>query len=383
MSAKTFVVIGVLLAGAAAWLQHEWWRGTFNAAERPFVAWLSANDSLHTAGLPPLAIVLFDDEAAKLAGTDGLGMLDGALFARAASKLGAAAAGVVSLPGDPRRMLEAARGLRVFAGYPENEAPGEGWTPLAGEPAAGWPEIRGLTAKKHGVSPRGFLSPPAAKAGPMRIQIVARSGENTVPSFLVLAWASAQSLRTDAITVSADSVIGPRGALGIDHSGGGWFYPEAPRVITMNELLVASERFEREGGTSPFKGFLLVLARATSDVMRVSGEGRAPATSVEMWGSSWEAVRHGQMFLLPGWWFVPAVALAGTLLARFASLRTRRAGIFAMIFGLMFFLLLSLGLFSGARVSLPLVPSVITMMLGLFAGWTSRALGGTSSPRKP
>lgn len=80
-----------LLAGLAVlafWLQRESARGTFDLIQRGFLSWLAANTSA-TKVLPPLTLVLYDEEASELAGTGRMAMLDGALFARAVWRLGA------------------------------------------------------------------------------------------------------------------------------------------------------------------------------------------------------------------------------------------------------------------------------------------------------
>lgn len=374
MKPRTFVVVVLLLTLIAAWLRHEVSRGTFDAVEKRFVAWLAANDASHSADVPPLTVVLYDDEASKLAGAGGMAMLDGALFARAASTLGASAAGVAGLSGDPRRMVEAAHGMRVFGGYPMDEPPGEGWTPLRGEPARSWPEIHGVAGRQGGFA-RGFVSIPTATVGARRASLLARSAGVPISSFLVLAWGAAQGFRASDLLANSSGVKAAGERLMVDGAGEAWFYPESPHIITMNELLVASERFEREGGTSPVRGNVLVLARATTDVVRVTTDGANPVTPAEVWASSWEALRHGRHFIAPGWWFLPALVAVSSLLAHFAARCSRRRAVFALLLSLLLFLLLSLGVFAGTHVCLPLVPVVLTMTAGVFAGRAVRAFG--------
>lgn len=382
MKRGSFAVVVVFLTLAAAWLRHELSRGSFDAVEKHFVSWLAANDGSRPVVLPPLTVVLYDDESSKLAGAGGMRMLDGALFARAASTLGASAAGVAGLSGDPRRMVEAAHGMRIFGGYPMDEPPGEGWTPLRGEPAPGWPEIHGL-AGRQGAFARGFVSIPTGAAGARRACLLARSAASPVPSFLVLAWAAAQGLR------AGDLVAGPYGVqagarrIAVDGAGNAWFYPETPRVMTMNDLLVASERFEREGGPSPLQGNVLILARATTDVVRLATDGANPATPAEVWASAWEPLRNGRLFIAPGWWFLPALVAVSAVLAIVASGCSRRRAAFALFFSLLVFLLLSLGVFAGTHVCLPLVPVVLTMTAGVFAGWLVRVSGLAANRQNP
>lgn len=381
MKAKTFIGVVAALTLIAVWLRHEVSRGTFDAVENRFVAWLAANDVTHAAVLPPLAVVLYDDESSKLAGAGGMGMLDGALFARAAYTLGASAAGVAGLSGDPRRMIEAAQGLRVFGGYPIDEPPGEGWAPLHGVSSRTWQEINGLTGRPGGFA-RGFVSVPTGSSGARRVVLLARSADRPVPSFLVLAWGAAQDLRASDLLADRKGVQGGGKHITVDDEGSARFYPEAPHVITMNELLVASERFEREGGVSPLQGSVLVLARATTDVVRVASDTAGPATPIEVWASSWEPLRHGRLFLVPGWWFLPVLVAVSTLLARFAACHPRRRSVFVLLFSLLVFLLLSLGIFAGTHVCLPLVPVVLTMTAGVLAGWTVRSSGMATNPHK-
>ncbi|MBE2181207.1 MAG: hypothetical protein IAE97_12135, partial [Chthoniobacterales bacterium] len=99
------VILGVLVV----LVQREESRGTFDGIEKVFLSWLVSNAPSRPS-LPPLTLVLYDEEASSLAGVGRLGILDGALFARAASRLGAAAAGIEGVTGDAGRMVAAARG---------------------------------------------------------------------------------------------------------------------------------------------------------------------------------------------------------------------------------------------------------------------------------
>ena len=175
----------------AFWLQRESTRGTFDLVQRGCLSWLAANTSA-TKVLPPLTLVLYDDEASELAGTGRMAMLDGALFVRAVLRLGALGAGVEGLTGDPTRMVEAAGRMPVFGGYDSSAAPGSGWTPLKGAPGTGWTEMTGLVGRPARLA-RGFLTAPVGSGGgPKSIQVAARNSDRAVPSFLALAWAAAQ-----------------------------------------------------------------------------------------------------------------------------------------------------------------------------------------------
>ena len=369
------VIVLAVLALVVTWLQREGARGTFDPIERVFLSWLAANDRERTI-LPPLTLVLYDEESSELAGADRMAMLDGALFTRAVSLLGAVAAGVEGLPGDPARMIEAARGMPVFGGYAETEPPGTGWSALRGQPSPTWPEIAGLPGRS-GLFPRGFIRLPAAGAGGAREAVlVGRTGGRAVPSFLVLTWAAAQGARMRDLTVDGDAVHAPQGKLAVDARGAARFLPVPPAsVMTMNDLLVAAEKLEREGGSSPVRGHVVVLARATSDVTRLAGEGADPVTPAELWAQAWEAVRRGRLFRSPGWWYGPALFAAASMLALGPAGRSCRKAVLAGVLAMFVFLLAALGAFAGARVLLPLGPTLCTVVAGLFAGWGIRKAG--------
>ena len=181
----------------ALWLQRESAAGTFEVVERGLVAWLAANAG-GPPPLPPMTLVLYDEESSELSGAGRMEVLDGALFARAAARLGAVAVGVEGLPGDPRRMLEAAGAVPVFGGYDWQEPPGAGWTPLRGGPQATWPEVPGL-AGRGGRFTRGFLAPPRSAGRAGEVVVLGRNGDRTVASFLALAWAAAGGVRVSAV----------------------------------------------------------------------------------------------------------------------------------------------------------------------------------------
>lgn len=374
MKFPAFAAVLAVLALLAAWMQRENARGTFDPVERAFVSWLAANSGGKGA-LPPLTLVLYDEEASELAGTGRMAMLDGALFARAASRLGALGAGIVGLSGDPTRMIEAAGGMPVFGGYDISAPPGLGWTPLRGAPDERWEEVPGL-AGRPGRFARGFLSPPTGEAGPREIRLAGRNGDRAVPSFLALAWAVANGWRWSEINAEPPALLGPDGRMVLDCAGSARFLPFGmPVTMTMNELLVAAEKFEREGGVSPVRGHVMVLAPATSDVTRVSTGGLRPVTPAEQWAQAWEAVRGNRLFLAPGWWYSPVVVLAGGALGLGPARRTTRASLVAGLFALLVFTLLALGVFGSTRVVLPLVPTSLTLLVALLLGRAGRAAG--------
>lgn len=365
------------LALLAAWLHREHARGTFDAFERGFVSWLAANTGgkHHSEPLPPLTLVLYDDEASELAGSTRLALLDGTLFARAALRLGARAAGVEGIGEDPSRMIEAAEGMPVFGGYVWQSPPGQGWTPAEGEPAQTWPEVPGV-AGRAGRFARGFIAPPEGASGPRSIRLAARNGDRAVPSFLVLAWSVASGVRWSEIRSQPDELIAGHARLFLDGDGAAQFLPGAePRTMTMNELLVASEEFEREGGVSPFRDHILVLARATADVARVAvGEMRA-ATPAERLASAWEALRTNCLFRSPGWWYPVAVVMAGMILTFGPARRSTRAALIAALFSALLFALVALGVFGSSRVLLPAAPTLLTLGAALVVGRAGHRAG--------
>jgi len=377
MNRPLALAVVAVLALLAAWLHREHARGTFDLFERGFVSWLAAN----TAGkqgegpLPPLTLVLYDDEASELAGSTRLALLDGTLFARAASRLGALAAGVEGIGEDPSRMIEAAQGMPVFGGYDWQSPPGQGWTPAVGEPAATWPEVPGV-AGRTGRFARGFIAPPEGASGPRSVRLAARNGDRAVPSFLTLAWTVANGARWSDLTSASDVLRARKGEMFLDGEGAARFLPgPEPRVMTMNELLVASEKFEREGGVSPFRDHIMVLARATADVARVAvGEMRA-ATPAERLASAWEALRTNHLFLPPAWWYPLAVVLGGALLAFGPARRSNRAAVLAALFSGLLFALLALGVFGSSRVLLPAAPTLLTLGAALVVGRAGHRAG--------
>ena len=71
MKRTAVVSVVAVLAILVLWLQREQARGTFDVVERAFVSWLAANTGGHQP-LPPLTLVLYDDEASELAGGGSL-----------------------------------------------------------------------------------------------------------------------------------------------------------------------------------------------------------------------------------------------------------------------------------------------------------------------
>jgi hypothetical protein len=362
-----------LLAAAAAlvilsvWLQREFARGTFDEIERRFAGWLAANTGA-TAALPPLVVVLYDEESSQLSGTDRLAMLDGALFARAAAQLGAVAAGVEGLNGNPVRMLEAAGRMPVFGGFDATSPPGNGWTTCEGTPDRRWPELPGLTGPSTARYARGFFAPPSGAAGPRRIPFVARHSDRPVASFLAMAWAAGQRLRPHEIRALPGRIEGRGRFVPLDSRGASSFFArDAARIMTMNQFLVVAERFERDGGESPLRGSVIVLCRATPDVARVASGG-AELTPAELWAQSWQALRQGRTFVVPGWWYPLLVALVAVALCAGPARRGWVAVVGTGAAVLLAYLLAALAAFGTYGLLLPFVPSAVTMVAGLLLG---------------
>lgn len=367
---KTLILAAAaVLAAFSFWLQREFLRGTFDPVERRFVAWLSANTA-GVSALPPLTVVLYDTEASELAGVSRMGVLDGALFARAAAKLGALAAGVEGLEGNPSRMLEAAGRMPLFGAFAADNPPGIGWTPWLGTADAGWPELPGLAGPASVRFSRGFFAPPEGSSGPRRIALIARNSAQPVPSFLALAWASAQELPPAGRSAEPRKLAGRGRFLPIDVGGSAWFFPESgTRVMSMNELLVLAEKHEREGDASPLRGGLIVLASATPDVARFKGVSDAKAlTPGDLWAQSWPALRRNRFFVLPGWWYPVFLSAAALLLCLGPGRGSARAAVLAGAAVVLVFLLAAIGVFATAGLLLPFVPSVATLLGGLLLG---------------
>ena len=359
-------VVGVL-AVLVMWFQREEGRGSFDATERPFISWLAANTSKGYK-LPPLTLVLYDEEASELAGTQRMAMLDGALFARAASKLGAVAAGVEGLSGDPARMIQAAEGMPVFGGYYAEQPPGLGWTPVNGEPMHHWPDLSGLIGR-GGRFVRGFITTPSRQSGALEIQLLARCADRAVPSMLVVAWTTAHGWRNSELTIGRGFVAGPDDVMRAAEDGKALFLPEGKAdVMTMNDLLVAAEKYEREGGVSPLMGRILVMARATPEVVRIAGESSRTVTPMELWAEAWEAVRTNRLYVPVGWWYSAVLVAAGSLMAFSPARRSNLRAIGFAFFALVVYLLFALAAYAGNRVLLPSGPTVLTLVAGCLLG---------------
>jgi hypothetical protein len=289
--------------------------------------------------------------------------------------LGAVAAGVEGIQENPSRMLEAAEGMPVFGGYDWRKPPGQGWAPLLGEPAATWEEVPGLVGR-GGRFARGFVVPPEGTSGVQTIRLAGRNGDRAVPSFLTLAWAVAHGCRWSEVAVDDDAIRAGAAMLKLDAEGAAQFLPEGtPTVMSMNELLVEAEKFERDGGASPFQDHVLVLAPATADVARVAVEGAGAVTPAERWALAWEAVRTNRLFLSPAWWYPLAVVGAGLVLVLGPARRSNGAAILAGVFAVLLFALLALGVFGSGRVLLPAAPTLLTLAMALALGRVGHRAG--------
>lgn len=375
MRRARFIIVVVGVAVVSLLLHREFYLGTFDRVERAFVGWLAANVGAKSA-LPALTLVLYDNEASDLAGVPRMGALDIALFARAASKLGAAAAGVEGLSGDPSRMMEAAGRLPVFAGYPSGNPPGLGWTPWGGVPQKRWMELSGSAGPAATRLPRGFFAVPEGDAGPRSALMVARNADCVVPSFLALAWNAAQGNRSAAPVAEGNLLKSEKRQLPIDATGATSFFPLPPSgVVSMNDLLVAAEKYERHESDSPLRGQIVVLARATADIARVQSSLRGDAaTPSELWAQAWAALRQGRCFVLPGWWYHIVLVAGATGLAVSVTGCKKLAALGMGGAALLVYLLLALGSFASAGLLLPFVPSVGALAIGLLSGRLVRRL---------
>lgn len=376
MSKSALLLLLAVLSAFAFWVQGEVLRGTFDSVERAFVSWLAANVR-KDIDLPALTLVLYDDESSELAGSHKMAVLDGALFARAASHVGAVAVGIEGLPDNPRRMIDAAGKTPIFGGYAWHDPPVAGWTPLTGPVGIGWREIPGLAGPATARFTRGFVSVPVGSSGPRSILLIGRNGDHAVPSFLALAWAAAQRKRLVEIAVEPGALRSPRQRLPFDSRGEARFFPDSsPLIMTMNDLLVASEKFEREGGSPPLRGRLVVLVPATSDTPRLRAqEGEAAVTPAELWAQSWEAIRGGCLFALPGPWYAAVLGLVSFVLAIGPARRSTFAAVAIGLFSMMIYLLVALGFFASRGILLPFAPSVLSLAAGLALGRTAYASG--------
>lgn len=366
---KANVIAAITILVIASFLLHrEFLRGTFDPVERGFVAWLSTNTHAPPT-LPPLTLVLYDKEASELSGAVRMTMLDAALFVRAASSLGAVAAGVEGISGDPSRMIEAAGRMPLFGGFAPDEPPWSGWTLWKGAAAPGWMELTGSEDSPLSDFPGGFFVPPVDIAGPRRMVLAARNSGRPVPSFSALAWVVVGAGDGSEVRMVPGRMECGGDAVPLDASGAAFYFSgRAADVTSLNELLVASERREREGGVSPLHGHVLVLCRATPDVARIKGADDAVFMPVELWAQSWEALRRGRMFVLPGWWYPAALAAMGFGLC--LGVRCR-SGIFSASVGVMaflVFLLAALGVFDFCGLLLPLTPSAATLLVAILLG---------------
>lgn len=374
MTRKTAMIVAVVLAAIMLLLQREFVRGTFDPVERNFVGWLSANTG-GKASLPPLTLVLYDEEALNIAGAPRMGALDAALFARAVSKLGAVAAGIEGLPGDPARMMEAAGRLRIFAGYAPESPPGTGWTPWRGVPGARWMEVPGLLGPESTRLPRGFFALPEGDAGPCFVTMAGKNSGRVVPSFLALAWSAAQQSLSENSFADGDRLGSPERWPPLDSQGRtAYFRVSPPDVLSMNELLVAAENHERGEARSPLRGHIAILARATADVARLrNGRQSEETTPSELWAEAWSALRQGRSFVLPGWWYQAALVIAGTGLAAAVAGRGWFAWAGTLFAALLGYLLCALGAFASSGLLLPFLPSAGTLTAGaLLARWINR-----------
>lgn len=156
----------------------------------------------------------------------------------------------------------------------------------------------------------------------------------------------------------------------VDTGGQAHFFPVDPAMVMgMNHLLVAAEKYEREGGASPLRGHIFVLARSTPEVTRVKGPSDSvAATPAELWAQSWHALRQGRMFVLPAWWYQMLVVLAALGLCGVAGRRGWLGLLATTAVAVLAYLLVALGAYGSSGLLLPFVPSVGTLCSGLLLG---------------
>lgn len=374
MKFRTAVAVAAALALLVVWIRREEAGGTFDPVERVFLAWLVANDARRVQ-LPEMTLVLYDEESVALSGEGRLGVLDAALFARAASRLGAVAAGVEGLEGNPVRVVDAARGTRVFGGFEVDGPPVAGWTPVRGVPGGGWPEIPG-TVGLPGRFTSGFIPSVSDLGRDSRVSLAAGCGGRVVPSFMALAWGAAQGWRSTDLYFERGMLRTPESRLPVGADGAaGVLGGSSPKRMTLNDLLVAAELHEREGAESPVHGQVVVLARATPEVTRLAGPGVAASTPVELCVRAWECLRTGQVFRRAGWWYGPMLWAVACVLAFGPARRGNRKAMVAGVSAFLVYLLAALGVHAGTALFLPLVPGLLTIAAGLAAGRTGHESG--------
>ncbi len=183
-----------------------------------------------------------------------------------------------------------------------------------------------------------------------------------------MAWAAGQRLRPHEIRALPGRIEGRGRFVPLDSRGASSFFAQdAARIMTMNQFLVVAERFERDGGESPLRGSVIVLCRATPDVARVASGG-AELTPAELWAQSWQALRQGRTFVVPGWWYPLLVALVAVALCAGPARRGWVAVVGTGAAVLLAYLLAALAAFGTYGLLLPFVPSAVTMVAGLLLG---------------
>lgn len=373
MKKTSWLVVGLVLLVLSFWMQHESARGTFDFLERRWVAWLAANVA-NDVSLPPLTLILYDEEDSSVAGASKMGVLDSALFARAAERLGAGVAVVEGLPGDPRRVIEASGKMPVMGGYLWDEPPVSGWTGIDGKAPASWRELPGLVGRPSRFY-RGFFVPPSGWTGAREIQLVARNGDRGVPSVLVVVWGLVHGKRPGEISAEGAALRAGSAILPVNDAGAARFWPESLQtVMSLNGFLVEAERFEREGGKSPVRGHVVMLARATPEVARVAAPGETAQTPAEWWAAVWEAAAGNRIFLRPAWWFALGLAAMAIFLTKLCSVGSMGRVVVISVFMVLLYALSALAAYGGSRLLLPIAPVLILIMASVV---TSRVLRRT------
>ena len=191
---------------------------------------------------------------------------------------------------------------------------------------------------------------------------MARCGDQVVPSVLSVVWGLVHGQRPQEMVVEARALRAGRAKLPLDASGSARFWPDPiSSVMSLNGFLVEAERFEREGGISPVRGHVVMLARATSDIARVAAPGQSPQTPTEWWASAWRSTKENRLFLLPGWEFSLVLTMIALLLSIFFHAGGLGRSLVGGLFFLLLYALLAMGLYSGYRLVVPLAPALVLL----------------------
>ncbi len=352
----------ILCIAAGLLTAREEQRGAFPEVGRGIVRWLAADDAAKDP-LPPLLLVLYDDEAAELASSRHVSGLDASIFLRAAGRLGAAAVVVEGLdPGADLARLAGvaarAEGLPMVCGFAAENPPAAGWTPSEIPMQETFPVLTGILRADPAAAPAtGFTAVGRMEGALLRWPMLARCEGRTVAS-----WAALAAAATGGPPWASD----PEGAV--------WLYPPPfpPEggAMTLSSFLLGAEQIER-GSDDPalraaVQGHVVVLASETSGTPRYAGRpGEDFLTAARQSALAWQEVRSGRGFVPAGFWHLLWPGLAGCLVL----IVPRRQGWLAALEGLVLTtalcLLAALALHAGSQVLLPPVSMAAALATGL------------------